>query len=55
MKNQITIPEVGAALELSKKIIPVMNDEEYIKLMDFYSRVLDRYGSEVHQMKVEEK
>lgn len=55
MKNQITIPEVGAALELSEKIIPIMNNEEYIKLMDFYSRVLDRYGAEDHQMKTEEK
>lgn len=55
MENQVTITEVGAALGLSKKIIPVMNDEEYMKLMDFYSRVLDRYGKEVHQMKVGER
>ena len=54
MKNQVTIPEVRDALELTKKILPIMNKEEYLEYMLLLNGVLNRYGAEDHQMKVEE-
>lgn len=46
MKDQVSIPEVREAIKMAKDITPIMNQTEYLQLVAFYARVLDRYEKE---------
>lgn len=46
MKDQVTIPDVREAIKMAKDITPIMNQAEYLQLVEFYARVLDRYEKE---------
>ena len=46
MKDQVTIPDVREVLQMAKRVTPIMNTTELIKLVLFYSSVLERYEKE---------
>ena len=46
MKDQVSIPDVREAIKMAKDITPIMNQTEYLKLVAFYARVLERYEKE---------
>lgn len=48
MSDKITIPDIAQAIEMTKKIAPIMNNNEYVSLMLFFNQVLDRYQKEIY-------
>lgn len=47
MKNQILPGEVREAIKMARDITPIMNEDEYSKLLMLYNNVITRYDNEV--------
>lgn len=49
MKNQITIMQVRQAMEIFQGVVRIMNQDEFIELMEMLGKTLERYEKEMEE------